>query len=643
MFTGNTNLLVSAAVLQDYLVDKSSGLPLAAGVVTCYQDNNRSVLKNWYYQTGVPGNYTYYELPNPMTLTAVGTIADPNGNDTIPFFYPYNSDGSELETYYITVYNSDGQVQFTRQNFPFVQQGSSAGSSSLKNYLTNGVYWRNCGTAGSSSTYTQLPLTIDNQSVTYYYQTLAPSNHDGFNMPDLIYINNATGSTETLTFNTFPGGQTITANITPEYYLNFNCTAVGSETLKCIQFPLSLHLKSVQGVQGTILFEAQNVSGANTIIPAVWSFNGTGVNQTTAAQIETVTLQAAGGWASYAIPFTFPTPSGSASTTGDDAYYLQLQLPTSGAFSINIGKVSVYFGDSYPTADTETYDQVDAIISSPRTGDIRTSLNSFYPFGWVPMSDGTIGNASSNATARKNTDTWPLFSLIWNLFSIYTSGSTNFVSQMYTSAGAPVAYGSSAYDDFIANHALSLTATLGRVLMGTVPVSALLTNSFSQTFTASNSAGNLLLTCNSTNSPDMFQGMPITFSNSGGSLPGNLNAHQVFYVASILSTTTFYVATTYDNALAGTYISYSSAGSGTNTFFTGMQGTYTGQYAHTQLISELAAHTHTFQTSGAAGTTPSIIKLGVAPSGAFNTDSTGSSAPFNVTQPGTFYNMYIKL
>ncbi len=39
----NTTLLVDSPVLQDYLVDKDTGAPMANGVVTLYQDNSRTI------------------------------------------------------------------------------------------------------------------------------------------------------------------------------------------------------------------------------------------------------------------------------------------------------------------------------------------------------------------------------------------------------------------------------------------------------------------------------------------------------------------------------------------------------------------------------------------------------------------------
>src|SRR5579862_9120613 len=147
----NTSLLIAAPMLQDYFVDKTTGAPLAGGIVKLFQDTSRTTIKNWYYQTGTPGNYSFIALDNPMRLSSVGTIQDPNGNDVIPFFYPYSeSNDTIVQPYFIQVFsvNSDGSQaleQFTRENFPFVPTGSGNGSAvpTLRNYIVNNEFWRN--------------------------------------------------------------------------------------------------------------------------------------------------------------------------------------------------------------------------------------------------------------------------------------------------------------------------------------------------------------------------------------------------------------------------------------------------------------------------------------------------------------------
>lgn len=647
------SLLIAAPVLQDYLVDKTTGGPLSGGVITLYQDNSRTTLKNWYYQSGSPGAYTYIPLPNPATLSDVGTIEDLNGNDTIPFFYPYSElDNSTKQPYYITVDNSAGQRQFTRQNFPFnpnTQTGNV--NATNKNLIANNEFWRNIGSLNATTLSNSFTL----NGGTLYYATIAPSQHDGYtDMSDIQFIKNANGATDTIAFEKFVGNfpdQIIPDSITPEFYLSINCSGTGSETVKYVQIPIQLHVDSLSGVVNcSATIAAMAETGTPAITLGLFQFLGTGVTSPAVSILETIVLS--NSWAKYTVTFTMPTAQ---STTlgngGDDAFYLQIGYPVATVFDINVALPSVYLALEPPTNDFQTYDEINSIISSPRTGDIRTSLNTFYPYGWVPMSGGTIGDASSNATARANVDTWPLFELLWNAFHAYTSGSTNLLAQMVTSAGSNVAYGSSAIADFTANNAITLTKTMGQVILGTVPVAALLTgqtaNNYTSPFTATSSGGLYLGT---TYAMNFFNGMPFYVSNTGGALPTGLSANTIYYVANFDGVNHFNVATSFANAMAGTVISYTNAGSGTNTVTSALAGSYEGEYAHTQLIKELAAHNHPgsvmpFQAFNAGGGATAVVETpgGVSGNYPLSIATQGSSTPFNVTQPGTFYNIFMKL
>jgi hypothetical protein len=131
--------------LQEYFVDKDTGFPLAAGQVFFYEDTNRSVLKNVYQQEQQPnGEYQFALLPNPLTLSSVGTFQDNSGNDIIPFLYPFTglpaAPTGILDLYFIEVYNSQGVLQFTREAWPPNSYGTSPASSQSElsqNILTN--------------------------------------------------------------------------------------------------------------------------------------------------------------------------------------------------------------------------------------------------------------------------------------------------------------------------------------------------------------------------------------------------------------------------------------------------------------------------------------------------------------------------
>jgi hypothetical protein len=481
----NPALLIAAPILQDTFVDNVTDTAMSAGIITCYQDNSRTTLKNWFYQSGAPGAYTYLPLANPLTLSAAGTITDPVGNDTIPFWYPYSElDDSVFQPYYVTVVDANGQAQFTRQNFPYVPQAGTAPTGevpTLNNLITNGVFYHNIGSMNATSTTNAI---------------IAPSQHDGFmaaSANDIRFIKSVAGATDTLTFTPFGlNNDPLVGDITPEYYLNFACTAIqAGETFKGVQMPISLHIKTLENVNATFTIQAQNGTGnANNqlSIYLVQALGSNAIDPDTNILLETITLTNA--WQKYTFNFTFPSSAGlTLGTTGDDGYYLLIGYPLSAVCNINFTLPSIYLSDEVPTNFFQTYDQIDTVINSPRTGDLRTSINNFQPFGWVLMNDGTIGDSSSNATTRANIDTWNLFWTLWNM-----AGAAN--APMFTSAGTPVGYGVSASADWTANNQISLTKQLGRAL-----ASAGQSNIGGTTFTVGQASGAIGTTIAQNNLP----------------------------------------------------------------------------------------------------------------------------------------------
>jgi hypothetical protein len=635
-FTPNPSLLISAAVLQDYIVDKDLGTPLAAGVVTFYvDDGQRQTLKNWYYQTGIPGNYQYVPGPNPMTLSGVGTFTDAQGNDIIPFFYPFDENSTNVtparQAYFITVYNANGELQFTRANFPL--SGSSEAPvnevDTFDNLLINGEFWRNIGSVNLPTSTANQPITQINGS-NFYYTTLAPSSHDGFSMPDMIALTDALGGSDAISFNQFSGA-TLQNDLTPEYYIRWNCSSqtMGQNT-KCIQFPIQLHIDTLQNQSSTLIFHAVINSGAATIPLAVkiLQFTGTGQTNSTFSTVFTFNLNTS--WTKYVTPsFLFPTPDSlvPANGTGDDAFYVQFCLPSDTTFDISFAKPQLYLSTDIPNNQWSTYDQIDAIVNNARTGDIRTSLNSFAPFGWVAMNDGTIGNSSSNATARANQDTWPLYNLIWNNVNVA-------FAPVFTSGGGGSSRGGSAYADWSANKQLQLTLVLGRTLLGLPIPSGTSTNYNTGTgvFTANASFVSLL-----------YVGSPIYLT--GAALPSAFTANTVYYVIPV-SGTTFKLASTYANALAGTAITGGTAGTPNFTVNAALGGSF-GESAHTQLIAEIASHNHATGNGQSFVTSVGATLTGGTGTNALSTvnttASTGSSLPFNIVQPSVYYNIFMKL
>lgn len=630
----NTSLLVSAAMLQDYLVDKDTGLPLVAGTIELYKDNQRSVHKNWYMQQGTNPPYSYVALPNPMTLSAVGTMEDVSGNDVIPFYYPYDESATSptVQTYYIVVKDADGEVQFTRSNFPFTPDIS--GSSTVatdENIITNSGFWRNIAPdieVDTTNTGSILTSTIDINGIPMHYGAIAPSQHDGFTMPDICYFrSNISDGAETISFKTFTNS--FADNVfqgkdpLPQYYLDIHCSNVTTESVKYIQIPLNSSLYALSGLTDDVFtLEAYNVISGTTAIITVGIFQYWG-SGTSSPSVSQTSIPLTSSWNKYQTNLPIPSAQTVAeSKSGDGGLYLQIGLP-SGEFNIGLALPSFYLSETAPTNSFQTNDQVNAIISSPRTGDVRTSLNSFSPYGWVPANDGTIGNTDSAATTRHNVDTWQLYNLI------YTQVDNGFapVSGGRTSPGNTTA---AALVDFIANKPMALTKVLGRVLIGAPTSSTVTYNHTSNLFTVADTTL-------------YYQGSPVILtSSSGGTINAAFTFGTVYFVVPV-SVTTFKLANTYALAIAGTAITPAGTNDSTPTVTISFAfGSYFGEYQHVQLETELALHHHNYilQSAGAGSGAPTGNGT---PAPAASTTDTGSSAPFNIVQPSTYMNVFIKL
>ena len=130
---------ITSVDLNPYLVDKDTGAPLAGGFIRFYEDDSRTTPKAVYQLTGSPPAYTYTALPNPIQLSATGTIVDSSGNNCALYYYPYDEFGN-LQLYYIEVTNSLGVNQFTREAWPNITEETNPlgiETNTIENLLSN--------------------------------------------------------------------------------------------------------------------------------------------------------------------------------------------------------------------------------------------------------------------------------------------------------------------------------------------------------------------------------------------------------------------------------------------------------------------------------------------------------------------------
>jgi hypothetical protein len=211
-------LFIISSDIEQYYVDKDSGLPLANGLVYYYRDIARNVPKTVYQLTGAPPDYTYTALPNPIQLSAVGTIQNAGGDNEVTYYYPWITDPATgdlvLDLYYIVVTDANGTVQFTREGWPNITSANSPIEEGF--YSVNQI---------SNPTFTN---TFLNPGIANVYNVTAATNQVVDFAPDWQFVISGTGM---VTVQIFPiqGNNQIPSS--PPYVLD---VIVGTGITSCL-------------------------------------------------------------------------------------------------------------------------------------------------------------------------------------------------------------------------------------------------------------------------------------------------------------------------------------------------------------------------------------------------------------------------
>ncbi len=251
--------------LQDIFFDKDLAIPLSAGIVTFYEDSNHTVLKPVYQLTVTPSNtFEYNVLPNPMQLSSIGTFIDENGNDIVPYFFPYLGNPTDvpasttIDLYFITVESSAGIPQFTREAWPNVAPASIIGNNVAitDNLLSNTVFFE----------VSFNPLTA---SPGYVYNVTGVSTVNQI-APDWTIVTNGTGTVtvqQIATLNT-----TIPSN--PPYLLDITSTGL-TAPIQLVQ-TLNHDPRLLQGQFANGSFVAGSEDGSSHNITMTYSYSAGG-------------------------------------------------------------------------------------------------------------------------------------------------------------------------------------------------------------------------------------------------------------------------------------------------------------------------------------------------------------------------------
>lgn len=232
--------------IQETIFDKNLGTLLANGIVTFFEDENRTVLKAIYQISLSPSNqYIYTQLPNPMVLSTIGGFIDEAGNQIIPYLFPYdgtptNSQGV-VSLYYITVDDSTGSEQLSISAWPNtasispIEQSLSEGSNELLNPQFIDVLFETDVTT---------PTTVYNVSGTNTVTEIAP------------FWNIITTGTGTVTVSQAAVLDT-TAPSNPPYALDINSTGITNLTLQQ-RLSQSPRIQANGFVSGTFVVNSQD-------------------------------------------------------------------------------------------------------------------------------------------------------------------------------------------------------------------------------------------------------------------------------------------------------------------------------------------------------------------------------------------------
>lgn len=354
---------VIAPSLQEYFVDKDTGLPLSGGQVYFFKDGT-NIPKPVYELSGnlllgIP--YTYTVLPNPVTLSAVGTFQDASGNDIIPYYLPFVSPTDRtIELYYIEVYDSMGVLQFTRSAWPNITSESITTSQDITNFVPNGQFLLHDNVpASSSNSFTAGKISAD-------ITTIAPG---GWTFER--------GPTSTASdFVTFPS---LTATTTPsgnaQYVVQIQTNTTGGtgDTRKdlCLNFPnVNTFASDTQAYN--LYFEGQSTSGGSILcqmfLRKVYDPNNS--STITEDPITTITLSP-GFFSTHNVEILFGTNIGKTIAPGS---YVQIILrpPPTGSQTIQLTNFALTLNNNtlsaFPT-------QTEAQQLDPSTA------------GWFPVPD----------------------------------------------------------------------------------------------------------------------------------------------------------------------------------------------------------------------------------------------------------------
>jgi hypothetical protein len=423
---------VLAPSLQEFFIDKDSGLPMAGGMVYFFEDNARTIPKDVFEISGTPPNYSYNVLPNPVILSAVGTFQDASGVDILPYYYPFDADGN-VQLYFIAVYNSSGVLQFTREGFPnTTAEDVIIADQDFINFIPNGQFLaHNNWISPTEPPYVQYSYPVSGAQTV----NAQPIAQGGWNF---VYTN-GTSATFNNSFSQIPSSGGWSINSFPKFIFNFVCTGIGNTPATRdlrIQWP-DVNKFSSGNPPGTtpytLFFDAKS-NDSNTYIFELIKVYYFGTGGTPNVPIEEVVGNISIGPGNLAPQninnIIFSANLGMIGTNGDDYVALSLRGPASG-WNVSVSDFILAVGtETFTSFPVQTNDQMlsRGVAGWMPTPD-PTGMNLYLPLILTPQGM-TFDNSSVGEIVAKTQITALPNELLMN-------GATTYLTSGYSATGIP--------------------------------------------------------------------------------------------------------------------------------------------------------------------------------------------------------------
>lgn len=341
----DSNLFILATSIQQSFLDKNSGLLLEGGYLYFYKDDaSRNTMKPVYYQVGDFGSYEMIAFPNPMILSAIGTVVDPGGNPKQIYYNPFDGENNP-ENYFIEVYSSGGKLtgtfQFSIANFPGVGSGGGDSTEADLNYIGNGQFRLHNDVL---ATETQLAGFVTEDDI-----IIAPGGHH-------FIHDNTTGQR----YVTFVQNPSSTGNAFPRYEARFTQTGTGIDgSYNNYAFRVKNANTFADGMPYTLLFTARTDSGSILVKGYYYQYFGTGQVSDSRQYFDEVTVGSA--QTGFGISHNFNSTAGkTAADDNSDYFEIGLAFPANTAYDIYITDLVLTKGDQTSATYPMTTSQEDA-------------------------------------------------------------------------------------------------------------------------------------------------------------------------------------------------------------------------------------------------------------------------------------------